>query len=70
MPAVRRDPHKPFCSAVIKIQNTDEKFKEIAQKLRYFKFDGFPCRALPYNPKILDSQSLQNILVTNIPKHI
>ena len=69
MPQVRRDPIKPFCSALVKIDDSVN-FKEIAQKLRYFKFDGCPCRSLPFSPKILESNSLNNILVSNIPKHI
>ncbi len=35
MPQVRRDPGKPFYTAVIKIDNPD-KFLEVSQKLRYF----------------------------------
>ena len=39
MPQVRRDPGKPFDTAVIKIDNPD-KFVEVAQKLRYFNLEG------------------------------
>jgi hypothetical protein len=47
MPQVRRDPGKPFYTAVIKIDNPD-KFIEVSQKLRYFQLEGKSCRALPY----------------------
>lgn len=54
MPQVRRDPSKPFYTAVIKIDNPD-KFVEVAQKLRYFSLEGKPCRALPYQTDLLGS---------------
>ena len=73
MPQIRRDPNKNFYTAVIKIENTD-KLKEVAQKLRYFKIDGLPCRALPYNPELLGSNrqrlNEQNLFVRKIPKSV
>lgn len=73
MPQVRRDPNKPFYSAVIKIENND-KFHEVAQKLRFFKLEGLPCRALPYNPELLGSNVQRlvdhNLFIRKIPKTI
>jgi len=71
MPQVRRIPNKPFYTAVIKIDNADY-FKEISQKLRHFKLDGFPCRGLPYMTDLLGSNisklNDQNLFVAKIPK--
>lgn len=71
MPQVRRDPGKPFYTAVIKIDNA-EKFHEVAQKLRFFTLEGKPCRALPYNSELLGSNvtrlNSQNLFVRKIPK--
>jgi polyadenylate-binding protein len=73
MPQVRRDPNKPFYSAVIKIENTD-KFHDVVKKLRFFKLEGYPCRALPYNPELLRSNigklDEHNLFVRKIPKTI
>lgn len=73
MPQVRRDPNKPFYTALIKIENPD-KFAEVAQKLRYFELDGKPCRALPYQQDLLGSNITrlvdQNIFVRKIPKDL
>lgn len=73
MPQVRRDPGKPFYSAVIKIDNP-EKFLEVAQKLRFFTLEGKPCRALPYNSELLGSNVnrlySQNLFVRKIPKTV
>jgi RNA recognition motif-containing protein len=71
MPQVRRDPGKPFYTAVIKIDNA-EKFHEVASKLRFFTLEGKPCRALPYNSELLGSNvtrlNTQNLFVRKIPK--
>jgi len=73
MPQVRRDPGKPFYTAVIKIDNPDT-FIEVAQKLRYFQLEGKPCRALPYQTDLLGSNVTrlmeQNLFVRKIPKDI
>jgi hypothetical protein len=73
MPQVRRDPGKPFYTAVIKIENPD-KFHDVAQKLRFFTLEGKPCRALPYNAELLGSNvtrlNSQNLFVRKIPKTI
>jgi RNA recognition motif-containing protein len=72
-PQIRRDPNKPFYSALIKIDNP-EKFQEVAQKLRYFKIDGKPCRALPYTNELLGANVAQlqehNMFVRKIPKDV
>lgn len=47
MPQVTRDLTKPFYSARIKIENS-EKFELVMNALRYFTFEGHPCRGLPY----------------------
>jgi hypothetical protein len=73
MPQVRRDPGKPFYTAVIKIENPD-KFHEVASKLRFFTLEGKPCRALPYNSELLGSNvnrlNSQNVFIRKIPKNI
>jgi hypothetical protein len=47
MPRVNRTPGRPFYTAIIKIENPD-KFIEVSEKLRYFTYNGKPCRSLPY----------------------
>lgn len=47
MPQVTRDINKPFYTARVKIEPQD-KFEEVSKKLRYFSFNGKPCRGLPY----------------------
>ena len=73
MPQVRRDPAKPFYTAMIKIDNP-EKYHEIAKKLRFFNFEDKPCRALPYSSELLGSNvtrlTSQNLFVRRIPKDI
>ena len=73
MPQVTRDINKPFYTARVKIESTD-KFAEIAKKLRYFTFSGYPCRTLPYLQELLGSNVLKlmdnNVFVRKIPKHI
>lgn len=72
-PQVRRDPNKPFYTAVIKIDNP-EKFVEVAKKLRYFSLEGKHCRALPYQTDLLGSNvnrlTEQNLFVRKIPKDL
>lgn len=54
MPQVRRELNKPFYSAIVKIDNAD-KYKDVVEALRYFDFDGHPCRGLPYQTDLLGS---------------
>jgi hypothetical protein len=72
-PQVRRDPNRPFYSAMIKIDNPD-KFHEVAAKLRFFTLEGKPCRALPYKPELLGQNASklqnQNVFVRRIPKDV
>ena len=42
---------KPFRIGAIKVE--PEKISELEEKLRYFKFEGHPVRALRYNPDFL-----------------
>ena len=53
-PQIRRNPDRPFYSAMIKI--TDERFKEITQKLKHFDIvvedKSYPVRALPYDREL------------------
>ena len=42
---------KPFRIGAIKVE--PEKLAELEEKLRYFKLDGKPVRALKYNPDFL-----------------
>ena len=73
MPQVRRDPAKPFYTAIIKIDNPD-KFHDVVQKLRFFTLEGKPCRALPYSQELIGTNvnrlTSQNIFVRKIPKNI
>jgi hypothetical protein len=47
MPIVIRSLAKPFYTVQIEIDDID-KYQEVAKKLRYFKFEGHPCRGLAY----------------------
>lgn len=75
-PQIRRDPNKPFYSAIISINNKEE-FERATKALRYFYFDNdkdIPCRALPHDSELMgqNAQRLaeQNIFVRKIPKDI
>ena len=57
-PQVRRDINKPFYTAVIRIDDSNQ-FEKVKQDFRYFPFEGKPCRALPY---------CQDLLGINLPK--
>ena len=46
LPIIIIDPFNPLCIAKVRIPET-ELFNEIKQKLKYFEFEGFKCRALP-----------------------
>ena len=69
-PTVRRDINRPFYSAIIGIED-DEKFKKAVDALRYFEFDGKPCRGLPFDPELLGSNISKlndnNVFVRKIP---
>lgn len=52
LPQIRRDPNKPFYTAILKI-NEPERFKEIAQAMKYFDIDGRQCRGLPFQKELL-----------------
>lgn len=47
------DNSKKFLSAKIKMSNK-QSFKEACDKMKYFKIDGKPCRALPYAQDIMN----------------
>ena len=51
-PQIRRDPNKPFYSAIIKITD-HSKYNDVAQALRTFKIEGKECRALPFDKSFL-----------------
>ena len=54
MPQVRRNPEETFYTAVIKVEDPD-KFPEVLKALRYFEFEGKPCRALPHSEEQISS---------------
>lgn len=72
-PQIRRDPNKPFYTAQVKI-NEPERFKEIANTLKYFDIDGKPCRALPYSKELTAASraitNKANVFVKGLPKEI
>jgi hypothetical protein len=73
MPQVTRDVTKPFYSARIKIENP-EKYDLVLAKLRYFEFEGHPCRGLPYQTDLLGANVTKladhNLFVRKLPKDI
>ena len=56
-PQIRRDPNKPFFTAIVKVDEKD--FKRVAKELKYFEMDGKPCRALPFDKDLLGSNRNQ-----------
>lgn len=72
-PQIRRDPNKPFYTAIVKI-NDQEKFKEVAKAMKYFEIEGKPCRALPYDRDLLGANRQQtaksNVFIKNIDKNL
>jgi polyadenylate-binding protein len=72
-PQIRRDPNKPFYSAIVKI-NDPEKFKKVAEKMKYFDIDGKPCRSLPFDRELLGINRSQivrnNVFVKHLDKNI
>lgn len=70
-PQVRRDPARPFYSAILSIPDGDH-FKKACEKLRYFEMGGKPCRALPFDNQLLGANAKdlapQNVFVRVIPK--
>lgn len=73
MPQVTRDVTKPFYSARIKIENA-EKYELVLKALRYFEFEGHPCRGLPYQNDLLGVNVTRladhNLFVRKLPKDI
>lgn len=70
LPQIIIDPFNPFCKAKVRIPDT-EMFNEIKQKLKYFEFEGFKCRALPCLKEFdgNDSNSkFMNLFVKGLPK--
>jgi hypothetical protein len=51
-PQIRRDPNRPFWTAVIRIDDPAV-FEQAVTKLRFFNFNGrHPIRALPYTSEL------------------
>ena len=71
IPQIRRDPNKPFYTAIIKI-NDNLKFKEIVSKIKYLDFGGCECRVLPYDKELLGVNraraNLSNVFVKGLKK--
>ncbi len=72
-PQIRRDYLRPFYSAIIKVES-NETYKALLDGIRYFDFDGCPCRALPYDKelhgKARENLAEQSLFVRNIPKTV
>lgn len=72
-PQVKRDPNRPFYTAIMSIPDP-EQFKEACKALRYFEMAGKPCRALPFDNELtganIPSLSDNNIFVHKIPKEM
>jgi hypothetical protein len=72
-PQFRRDAIRDFYSAVVKIED-QEKYKEICQKLKYFKIGDKPCRSLPYDKDFSGANranlAQQNIFVRKLKKDV
>jgi hypothetical protein len=70
---IRRDPNKPFYTAIVKINEMD-KFKEVCQAMKYFEIDGKPCRGLPYTKELLAANrqvtNKANVFIRGIDKTI
>ena len=70
---IRRDPNKPFYTAIVKINEMD-KFKEVCQAMKYFEIDGKPCRGLPYTKELLAANrqvtNKANVFIKGIDKTI
>eukprot|EP00347_Sterkiella_histriomuscorum_P002960 403366140 len=47
MPIIKRNANKPFYTAMVKINDTQRKFDQIAKAMKYFEINGKQCRALP-----------------------
>lgn len=75
-PQIRRNPDRPFYSAMIKI--TDDRFKEISQKLKHFDIvvedKSYAVRALPYDRELTGANRAniqkQNVFLKAINKDI
>lgn len=73
-PQIKRDPNKPFYTAMVRINDT-EKFKEVVHALKYFEINGKPCRALPYLKEVTAAQrtnvnKANNLFIKGLPKEI
>ena len=66
-PQIRRDPNKPFYTAIIKI-NDPEKFKQVALTMKYFDIIGKPCRALPYDRDLPAPTEIKSLKTTSLLK--
>ena len=70
-PQIRRDPNRPFWTAVIRIDDSAV-FEQVATKLRHFDFEGHPIRALPYTVELTGANISKiqdhNTFVRKIPK--
>jgi polyadenylate-binding protein len=54
-PQIKRDPNKPFYTAMVRINEAD-KFKEVVAAMKYFDMGGKPCRGLPYMKEVTAAQ--------------
>jgi hypothetical protein len=72
-PQIRRDPNKPFYTAIVKI-NEQDKFKEVCQAMKYFKIDDKPCRALPYTKELIAANrantNKSNVFIKGLKKDL
>ena len=71
-PQVRRDPTKPFYSAICCIKD-DNQFKRASEVLRYFEIERKQCRGLPFDNTLLGTNLTKtneqcSIFVRKIPK--
>jgi hypothetical protein len=75
-PQIRRNPDRPFYTAIIKIN--DERFKEISHKLRHFNIEcgdvKFPVRALPFDRELTGANRAniqnKNVFLKSINKDL
>eukprot|EP00347_Sterkiella_histriomuscorum_P012469 403368457 len=59
----------PCCNALVRINDTEEKFLEVAKKMKYFEMNGFQCRSIPL--KITDYNSIsKKLLIKNLQKNV
>ena len=65
LPRIKRELGKPFYTAEVVIYDT-QKFDEIRQKLKYFKFENCECRALPYLKELYFPEKIKNFKSNNL----